>query len=96
MVKCSLAAFGITALSWQQTDNHYVYFPARFLGLVVPMLTNSLQAHVRGALIVDWHSLLWYSQNLSLTPQSTLLESGITAESPQPNIHCSSSLRGYS
>lgn len=71
MVKYSPTAFSIIAQTWQRNANHYVNFLARFLGLVAPMPITSLRAHVRRALIVDWHSLQRCSQNLFLTLQST-------------------------
>lgn len=57
MLKCFPTAFSIIAHTWQLNANHYVNFLARFLGLVARMPITSLQAHVRSALIVDWHSL---------------------------------------
>lgn len=71
MMKHFPAAFSIIAHAWQLNFHHYVNFLTRFLGLVARMPITSLQAHVRGALVVDWHSLQRCSQNLVLTPQST-------------------------
>lgn len=72
MVKYFPTAFSIIAHTWQLNANHYVNFLARFLGLVARMPITPLRAHVRSAVIVDWHSLQRCSQNLFLTLQSSL------------------------
>lgn len=44
--KYSPTSFRIVAHTWQLNANHYVHFLAWFLGLVVPIIITSLQAHV--------------------------------------------------